>query len=148
MPKSLELRPLSYIAAGYVFGPIVGLTVLWLLWIASTVAGRLHPWDHALMMWLFMIVVGGAICLLVELIAITPLLIGFRSYHWRWVNGWTAVAIGFLAGAVIGPPPVYWTSTMIGARFFAGAVLVFPLILGMVGGVAALVFRLIAVRTV
>jgi hypothetical protein len=148
MPKSLELRPLPYIAAGYVLGPIGGLTALWLLWIASMVAGRLHPWDHALMMWLYMIVVGGAICLAVELVAVTPLLIGFSRYRWRWINGWTAVVIGFLAGAAIGSPPLYWAFTMLGAQFSAGTAFVFPLMLGMVGAVAALVFRLIAVRAV
>lgn len=146
MSKSLELRPLPYIAAGYVLGPIAGLTMLWLFWIASSIAGRLDPWPHALMMWLFMIVIGGAICLAVELVVVTPLLICFRRYHWRWLNSWIAVAISFLAGAAIGSPPLYWAFTMLGAQFSAGAVFVFPLMLGMVGAVAALVFRLIAVR--
>jgi hypothetical protein len=164
MSKSLELRPLPYIAAAYVLGPLVGLTAVWLFWVIPSVAGPPFQWRQALVIWLSMNVIGGAICLAVELAAVTPLLIGFRRHRWRWLNGWTAVTMGFVGGAVFGlitgslpPSPNYseWGQYGVayvvnGVRTAAGwrAVFAGSLMPAVVGAVAALVFRLIAVRAV
>ena len=95
-PNSLELRSLPRVAAGYVLAPVAGLTTLWLIWIVPN-----SPWPSALTIWGFMIAIGGAACLLVELLIVTPLLIGYRRYRWIWLNGRIAVAFAFAVGAML-----------------------------------------------
>jgi len=116
-----------------------------------------------------MIVLGGAACLAVELVVVTPLLLGYRRYRWKWLNGWSAVAIAITLGALCSlgwafvdaarPVPGYsdWGQNGVahfinGVRTAAGwqvwrdGLAPDAIGCGMVGGIAALVFRFVAVR--
>jgi len=164
-PQPLELRPLPQVVAGFVLGPVAGLTTLWLLWIAPD-----SPWPSALTIWGFMIILGGLACLAVELAVVTPLLLGYRRYRWKWLNGWSAVAIAFALGAFCSlgaevfeathncPGCSEWgpngeayviigVTTAAGWRNWRDGLAPGALGAGMVGGIAALVFRLVALRT-
>ena len=156
MSKPLELRPLAFIAASYVAGPLAGLLAMWLLWLVPA-----EPWAKALGTLPAIVVVGGAICLAIELMLVTPLLIGFRRRHWPWLNGLSAIALGFAAGYLIalglGAVPLLGVSlwgpnnvayVVDGARTPAGWewLAVNASAPGLVGAITALVFRLLAVR--
>ena len=162
MAGTLELRPIKFVAAAYVLAPLAGLTAL-LLAIALPTA---HP-ERGLAMWPLVLVVGGFVCLLIELVLVTPLLLGFRRHRWRWLNGWTGVALGFAVGALassatalvsLGGGGTYvwgahdqvlvangaWTPA--GWRSWSGMLAGFAPQFGLGGAVAALVLRLVAVR--
>ncbi len=163
--SELELRPLPRVLAGYVLAPVAGLTALWLVWIVPN-----SPWLSALTIWGFMIVIGGAACLAIELAIVTPLLFGYRRYHWKWLNGWSAVAIAFAVGAICSlgwdvieatrQYPGYSESGQNGVAYFIDGVRTEAgwriwreqlapnaFAAGMVGAISALVFRLVAIRT-
>jgi hypothetical protein len=141
---ALGLRPLPCIAAGYALGPLAGLTVMWLSWLAQSVSDPQFLWGLAFRIWLLMIIVGGPVCLAVELAVVTPLLLGFRRYRWRWLNGWSALGAGFAVGTVF---PLIAASLAHAARSEWG---LYDAVqasagFGAVGTASALVFRLIAV---
>jgi len=158
MPRSrLELRSPPWIALAYIVGPACGLTA----WLATSAICYWSPdsASGAVRLWPWIMAFGMPVCLMVELLIVTPILIFFRSFRWPWLNGWSAAAIGFLlAGAgwylFFGSMPpddsdppgwqvdVDWT--------FAGWLHVAAMCArtGIVGVVAALVFRLIAVRSI
>jgi hypothetical protein len=148
MPKKrLTLRSDRALLSAYLISPVAGLSALWLCLLifdvmnSSLSLGR----DLLVLPWLFMF--GGAICFIAEFVVVTPLLVGFQRYRWRWLNGWSACAIGFFMGQLpwlifVGggilrgnPARTTWFEAIL--QSFA---------VGIVGFVAALSFRLIAVR--
>jgi hypothetical protein len=147
----LRLRRPADIAWGYVLGPAAGLTVLFVLMLALGVVDPAHRLAHVARLslaffYIYLLIFGGLVCLAVELVVITPLLIGFHRFRWRWLNGWTGALIGFaLAFAAtllvveFAPRRGYAAGGWIGAMLACSAV-------GLVGAVAAGVFRLLAVR--
>jgi hypothetical protein len=164
MAQTLEIRPLRFIASAYALAPLAGLTTLWFALVLPTP----HP-ERAMAMSPDVIVLGGVVCLAVELVVVTPLLIGYRRHRWRWLNGWTGVALGFAVGAlasaatatfILSDVGVYisgphdqvlvangaWTPA--GWRAWPGAFIALAPPFGLGGAVAALVLRLIAVRAV
>jgi hypothetical protein len=163
-PQTLELRPLPRVVAGYVLGPVVGLSALWFVAILPS-----SPFPSALMIWALMIALGGLVCFVVELAVVTPLLLGYRRYRWKWLNGWSAVVIAFALGALFslgwevfdathhcpgcsdwGPNSVAYelngVTTAAGWRVWRDGLAPGAVGFGMVGGISALVFRLIAIR--
>ncbi len=153
MPKSrLQLRALPFIVLAYLVAPLVTVGALWLVWYG--------PWAPPGMAglgggeaWTMLWPAGVPVCLIAEIIFVTPLLVGFSRYRWRWLNGWTACGIGFLVaflpvfafdaspaggevvdGVVVGGGG--WISLLLGAAPW-----------GLAGFTTALMFRLIAVRT-
>ena len=87
------------VAWAYIVGPFAGLNVWWIvISIPALLTGFYDP-QSALSAWFVTMLVGGVVCLAVELCVITPLLIAFSRYRWGWFNGWSLAAIGFLLGA-------------------------------------------------
>jgi hypothetical protein len=161
----LQLKPLPSIVAAYILAPLAGLTALWVVWIVPS-----SPWPSALTSWGFIIVIGGAVCLTVEMVVVTPLLLAFRRYRWPWLNGWTAAVLAFLVGAICSliwavydagrSIPGYSEWGQNGVAFFLNGVRTqagwqvwraqlfsSAVACGGVGVIAALVFRLVAIRS-
>jgi hypothetical protein len=164
MATRFELRSTRMIAAAYALAPLAGLTALLLAFALSAP----DP-ERTLAEWPMALVVGGAICLIIELVVVTPLLLGYRAHRWRWLNGWTGVALGFVAGVlaseamaalIFSDVGIYsfgahnevlvangaWT--VAGWRAWAGGLMTFAPQFGLGGAVAALVLRLMIVRAV
>ena len=147
----LRLKRPAEIAWAFVLGPTAGLTLLWLLLLVDSILDPAHGLAHVARMslaffFIYLLIIGGVICLIVELVIVTPLLVGFHRYRWRWLNGWTAALIGFalafvpaLLLVVLAPtqgPRPGWIETIVACAA-----------VGVVGLAAAGVFRLLAVRT-
>jgi len=147
----LRLRRPADIAWAFVLGPTAGLAVLWVLLLAVSILDPAQRLAHVPRMslaffFVYLLIFGGLVCLIVELVFVTPLLVGFHRYRWRWLNGWTAAVIGFALAftpafllVVLAPTPgprPGWIETVIACAA-----------VGVVGLVAAGVFRLLAVRT-
>jgi hypothetical protein len=164
MATSFELRSTRAIAAAYALAPLAGLAALLLAFAVSAP----HP-ERTLAEWPAALVFGGAVCLIIELVVVTPLLLGYRAHRWRWLNGWTGVALGFVVGVlasgtlavlIFSDSGVYgygphnevlvangaWTPA--GLRVGAVGLAIFAPQFGLGGAVAALVLRLMAVRAV
>ncbi|HEY1426133.1 MAG TPA: hypothetical protein VGF50_05620 [Caulobacteraceae bacterium] len=147
----LRLRRPADIAWAFVLGPTAGLTVLFVLMLAVFVVGGVPAAARIARMslaffFIYLLLVGGLVCLLVELAVITPLLIAFHRYRWRWLNGWTGALIGFALAFIptwlllaFAPQGQHGAWSWL-ARIIASAVV------GVVGLVAAGVFRLLAVE--
>jgi hypothetical protein len=162
----LQLRRPAEIAWAFVLGPAAGLTIFFILTLLN---GILDP-RHALagvarlslaFFYIYSLIFGGFICLVVELAVVTPLLLGFHRYRWRWLNGWTGALIGFALGfvplllIVTFAPPAFdeegGVVMAVGGHWTAAgwrAALLGCAEVGVVGLVAAGVFRLLAVRRV
>lgn len=147
----LVLRRPADIAWAFVLGPTAGLTVLFVLMLISFMvvgapgAVRIARMSLAFF-YVYLLIFGGLVCLAFELVFITPLLIGHHRYRWRWLNGWTGALIGFALGFVpallvlaLAPQAAFGHGVWL-ARIVAAAAV------GVVGAVAAGVFRLLAVR--
>lgn len=94
-------RTLLSPSAAYILGPLVSLTFVW---VVITIYDAQQPnWtvSQDLMLLPRIFLFGGAICLAAEVIVVTPILLAFRRYRWRWINGWSALLIGFLTGAAV-----------------------------------------------
>lgn len=147
----LRLRRPAEIAWAYVLGPTAGLTALFVLMLVAGVLDPSHAFARAArtslaFFFIYLLIFGGLACLVVELVVITPLLIGFHRYRWRWLNGWTGALIGFalaFAPALLlaALAPTHGPRPGLLATIAASAAI------GLVGLVAAGVFRLLAVRT-
>jgi hypothetical protein len=144
--KTLILRPESVLLA-YVLSPLASLGFIWA---GLTIYDLMQP-DYSLLrdvlifFWLFF--VGGFVCVILELLIVTPVLILFERYHWRWLNGWSAAAIGFAVGAI------FWLFIVFCEVWSGGPVLSTLLettleasFLGLAGLVGGLTFRFIAVE--
>jgi hypothetical protein len=160
----LRLKSDPHIGVGLLFGPWAGLTVLWLMLVVPLTFQSGPAWAAPLaamvVLYGYMMFFGVVVCLAVEAVTVVPLLLGFRRYRWRWLNGWTAALIGFSTGfglaLLVGamPPVADFSQTgrsvtvLHGHRTLAGwiEVLNSSLMIGVVGLVAAIVFRLIAVE--
>jgi hypothetical protein len=141
MTKSrLELRSIPMIALAFVVGPVIGLTCFCAIEVVVPGVVLSDP-SRALAYWIAYVGLGGAICLAVEAVVIVPILIGFQRYRWGWLNGWTAALIGAAVGAI------FWTVALILTTPAPPMKLLTEAFdPGMVGLIAAIVFRLIAVR--
>ncbi len=147
----LQLRRPAEIAWAFVLGPTAGLTVLFLLLLLGGIVDPADAIRHVARLslaffYVYLLIFGGLVCLVVELVVITPLLMGFHRYRWVWLNGWTGALIGF---ALAFAPPLLlvmfapghpaagpgWPATIIACAA-----------VGVVGLTAAGVFRLLAVR--
>jgi hypothetical protein len=136
----LELRSIPVIALAFVVGPVVGLTCFWALEVVVPGVVAADP-SRALAAWIGYVGEGGAVCLIIEAVVITPILVGFQRYRWGWLNGWTGAAIGAAVGAI------FWTVALI-LTTPAGPMKLLTEAFdpAMVGLIAAIAFRLIAVR--
>jgi hypothetical protein len=145
----LRLRRPAEIALAFVFGPAAGLTVLFMLMLVSIMVDPrdLNPIPRLMLafFYVYLLIFGGIVCLAVELVVITPLLIGFHRYRWRWLNGWTGALIGFALAFLptlllveLAPHTDRPDAWILG--------IVVSVAVGIVGLVAAGVFRLLAVR--
>ncbi|HEY3888416.1 MAG TPA: hypothetical protein VGL73_07575 [Caulobacteraceae bacterium] len=141
MTKSrLELRSVPMIGLAFVVGPLVGLTCFWAIEVVVPGVVLSDP-SRALAYWIAYVGLGGAICLAVEIVVVVPILLGFQRYRWGWLNGWTAALIGAAVGAI------FWTVALILTTPAPPMKLLTEAFdPGMVGLIAAVVFRLIAVR--
>jgi hypothetical protein len=163
--STFELRSWWAVSLGYFVAPIVALTALWLyLFAPSILSPALGGFKaaEALTAWGLIALFGGWVCLTIEVVIVTPILLGFNRYRWRWLNGWSAAAIGFALGALpwlvlsAWPPPEAGQSYIVGRvplvldgeRTLAGWVQIFrdAAMMGVVGLIAAVTFRVIAVR--
>jgi hypothetical protein len=162
---ALELRSWWAVALGYVVAPLVALTALWLYLVVpgilSSESGGFKA-AEALMIWGLIILFGGWACLTAEMLIVTPILIGFKRYRWRWMNGWSAVAIGFALGAFPWFAFSAWPLSGVGQSYIVGGVQLISngertlagwaqlfrdaAMMGGVGLIAAVVFLVIAVR--
>jgi hypothetical protein len=99
--QRLELRPWPYVALAFLTGPVIGLT---LCLAADTFPSWLQPWNappnDPLTWWLVTVSLGTPICLVVEIVVVTPIMIAWKRHRWSWVNGWSAAAVGFLLGGL------------------------------------------------
>jgi type IV secretory pathway VirB2 component (pilin) len=138
----LKLRSISVIVLALLLGPIVGLSYLWLVQIVLPGSAAADP-SRAAAAWLLYIALGGAMCLAVEAIVVAPILIGFQRYRWKWLNSVAAAAIGFGLGFAS-----WFVASVISGQDEAGWLKLAAKSLnpGVVGLIAAIVFRLIAVR--
>lgn len=146
---TLALRSSKAITIAYIISPLAGPISLWVFMILYDIyKDQFAPLRELFVLpWLLM--VGGVLALLVEFLIVTPLLMGFNRYRWRWLNGWTACALGFLASAL--PWLAVTALQILGANQTRTTWLeafVQSAACGGVGLVGALVFRLIAVRAV
>ena len=146
----LVLRRPADIAWAFVLGPTAGLTVLFVLMLAAGVIDPAHglarvPRMSLAFFYIYLLIFGGLVCLLVELVVVTPLLVGFHRYRWRWLNGWSAAAIGFALAFL---PTLLIVALAPGRSGHAGWLgpIIASAAVGMVGLTAAGVFRLLAVR--
>jgi hypothetical protein len=158
MASRFELRPMRYIIGAYFLAPIAGINSLWLFLLLLILFTQPSAASSFQAIWVFVNVIGLILGLVIELVVVTPLLIGFHHWRWRWLNGWTGAALGFLTLAIPAAPlfqPLQphvvadHVSTVVHFSRSAGgwlADLAASSAAGAVGAVAALAFRLIAVR--
>ena len=135
----LELRSIPVIALAFVVGPVVGLSYLWVVQIVLPGSAAADP-SRALAAWIAYIGLGGGLCLVVEAVVIAPILVGFHRYRWPWLNGGTAAAIGFAVGFA------FWFLALALSTPAGWTLVTESLNPGVVGLIAAIVFRLMAVR--
>lgn len=138
----LELRSRSMIGLALLAGPIIGLSYLWLVQVVLPGSAAANP-SRAAAAWLLYVVLGGAMCLVVEAVVIAPILLGFQRYRWAWLNGATGAAIGFCLGFA------FWVvASIVSGQDEGGSAKLAAESLnpGVVGLIAAIAFRLIAVR--
>ena len=143
----LQLRDTDRVVAALIVGPVAGLLALWLCFVVAEPRAIMR----ALLMLPWMFMVGAPVCAIVEVLFVLPLLIGFRRHGWRWLNSWSAACLGFALSALP------WLGLLILAQTFApystmpikwGETIGTAALYGIVGLVAALVFRLMAVESV
>jgi hypothetical protein len=146
----LVLRRPAEIAWAFVLGPTAGLTVLFVLMLAVGVADPTNglariPRMSLAFFYIYLLIFGGLVCLLVELVVVTPLLIGFHRHRWRWLNGWTGAAIGFGLAFLPTLLVVAFAPARGGHTGWIGPIIASAAV-GLVGLTAAGVFRLLAVH--
>lgn len=136
--KTLILKSGDAVMGAYVVAPLAGMTVLWasitLVDLCRSGFSSIVR-DLLILVWIFPL--GTIVCGLAEVVLVTPVLCGFSRYGWKWLNGWTAGLLGFLAGSV----PL---AILEGANVEAALNSVFT---GLVGLTVAVVFRLMAITT-
>ncbi len=147
------------IVAAYLVAPLVAISGLWLVWYGPLAAPSV-AWLQGGQGWALLVIGGAPVCLIAELVFATPLLVGFSRHHWWWLNGWTASGLGFLIAFL----PVFIFDAAApaagnvvngvvlaaqGVRTIAGwiSLLQADAPWGLAGLLAALTFRLIAVKS-
>jgi hypothetical protein len=148
----LRLKRPADIAWAYVLGPTAGLTVLFLLMLIAVMVGPRPGLPHVARMslaffYIYLLIFGGLVCLVVELAIVTPLLIGYHRHRWRWLNGLTGSLIGFALAFIPAMLVLALAPVMLTVRAGWIAAILTSAAVGVVGLVAAGVFRLLAVRT-
>ncbi len=147
----LQLRRPADIALAFVLGPAAGLTVLWVLMMIDSIVDPAHGLAHVARLslaffYVYLLIFGGLVCLIVELVIVTPLLVGFRRYRWGWLNGWTGALLGFVLAFLPALLLVVFTPTPGAHRAGWLETILACAAVGVVGLTAAGVFRLLAVR--
>jgi hypothetical protein len=137
----LELRSLPAVAAAYIIAPVAGGLTL-----EATFAGKAmlqRAFGQELQRVLVAVLWVAMPALVIEILFITPLLIGYRKYRWPWLNGWVAAGVGFVFATLLGVFVVVSSSN--GPLTFL-SVAQRALAFAPVGIACALTFRLVAVR--
>jgi hypothetical protein len=148
--ETLPLRPFVMVWVAYLLAPAAGTSAVWVL---SQVANYLHLPIQLMTDWvpkpgsqlsfldfMFPLAVYTPLGFLVEVVFVTPILLVYRHYRWRWINTWSIAAIGLIVSALatlgiqLGAGPVGQSYHPIHASVIAG----------LVGLFGALMFRLIA----
>ena len=159
--SSIELKSNLAIGLAYLIAAIAGACALGaqILIMTSLETPRSSLLNNPFSIFISAAIFGVILCLCVEVILVTPLIIGFRRFKWGWVNPFTGITIGFLLGAV----PAFLVFLIpfegeldVAMGYFAHG---FPtwagwmraasdgLIFGFVGAVSAAVFWAIAIRS-
>lgn len=160
--SKLVIRSRYRVALAYILGPLIGITAIYIL---TTIPDAYQPnvnFQAALMAWGLTLLFGGLLCLLVELLVIRPIIDFHQKTGGNWLNGCTGAALGFALGAL--PWFAFSTWELMSPNYdelAAGALVASHAVtttqdwvdaatealeFGSVGVVAAVVFRLVAVR--
>ena len=98
--QRLELRAPADVTKAFVLSPLAAVGAFWL---CVTVLGAFEPHGGMLMGLIllpWLLIFGGLLAVILELLVALPLVIAMRRYRWRWMNWGAVVAIGFLTGAL------------------------------------------------
>lgn len=160
----LEIKSGVTVALAYLVAPLPALTGVWLvLFLLPHPPASIADLFRQFGIWLDILIIGDAICVAVEIVCVTPILFAFKRYRWRWLNNWSVAAFGFGIGFALSvlvlslPRPGSYESGARGVKYVIDGVrtpvgwLVATEIAfqnGVLGLVTAIVFRLIAVRSV
>jgi hypothetical protein len=157
----LELRSPPVVVAAYLLAAIAGGLMFELefrILDVMQVGTPIQAIHRSLQSAVETVLLTGVPLLAIEIVALTPILIGFARRRWRWLNGWTGVLMGALLGAVPSflfflRPNADGTSESLGLYQNGGLTLAGwahagnnAILFGAVGATAALIFRVVAVR--
>jgi len=155
--RSPLIVAIAYVVAASAGGIFFGLET-WVQNVLDPATKALNE-DHLFEFLFGCTLLGAAVCVVVELTLITPLLFGFQQYRWVWLNGLTGALIGFMLGAlpallITSRSSADGTSELLG--YYSGGHLTLAgwrhaissaLLIGPIGVICAVVFRVIAVRS-
>ena len=87
---------MPWIVAAYVVVPISAA-------IAALARALAASHFQAELVWLLVLFCGlsAAAVLAAELVFVTPILVGFSRYRWRWLNGWSGGAVGIMTAMLV-----------------------------------------------
>ncbi len=144
-PLTLKAGP--WVVLAYVVAPVVAIGLL--VGSMPLLMGLAGPFDIRALIgpMILFLVYGLPVAVLFELVVLTPLLLGYRHFRWRWLNGWTGAALAF---AIIGMAWILLALvaaqvTVVTAAGWLG-VLGTAAWMGSAAAAGAGIFRLIAVR--
>jgi len=148
--EALPLRPFIMIWVSYLLAPGVGTSVVWTL---SLIIFYLHLPFSLMTDWMpkygnqvsgldlmIPVAVYSFLGFLLEVVFVTPILLAYRHFQWRWINTWSIAAIGVGVSAIatlgvqLGAGPVGRSYHPIEAAMMAG----------LIGFFGSFVFRLLA----
>jgi hypothetical protein len=163
MKKQFELNSISKILLAYLVSAIIGGGVLG---IEIVVLAAFDEHSSSFLKdpagtFIWSAFGGGFLSLVAELLLVTPFLVLFHRFQWRWLNRWSGTIIGFFIGATlaffISLSPVegdldvamgYFSRSglpTLGGWIRAGTD---AIIFGLVGGGCALAFWVFAIRPI
>jgi hypothetical protein len=145
----LTLKDPNSVFKAYLVAPALGLAALWFFIVLFDFFGSAFNIVRDIIIIPWMVLLGGVPCALVELFVVTPILLGFSRYRWPWLNGWSAAAVGFLAGGAPCFALCAWGMTSERPYLSSwGEAFEVSGVCGLVGLIAAVAFRVVAVQTV
>jgi hypothetical protein len=139
--RCLQLRSLPVLAISYVVTPLISLTIAsWIVSLEFTLKGQSGHWSG---LWFGFVLTATPPIFLIELVFLTPMLVAYGRYQWRWANTYVACAAGFGVGMLI------WGAVLTMFKWVGLVHYVTELVgAGLFGVANALIFRLIAVKSV
>jgi hypothetical protein len=158
LESHLEVKSVPHVIAAYFISPVIALSIFWLslLVLLPIFQSASYTFDDVFReadSWLLeVLIVGLPFAFVAELVVTTPLLVGLQRNHWRWVNSWTLVGLGFVAAAV--PWSLFFTFASPGhfdlAWIWSSKLFGSPLVawFGCVGAISAGLIRVLALRSV